>query len=53
MENFTSLVKSMTRKWPKICADFAPILAFCADFAPIFHPKSWSQTNKLEVHTLE
>ena len=25
----------------------------CGDFAAIFDPKSWSQTNKLEVHTPE
>ena len=35
------------------CADFAPIFQFCADFAPIFEPKSWSQTNKLELVLLK
>ena len=30
-------------------SNFAPILQICADFAPIFEPKSWSQTNKLDL----
>lgn len=44
---------SLSLKRVEICTDFAPILALCAVFAPIFHPKSWIETNKLEIHTPE
>lgn len=43
------LVLNLANFCVDFCVDFALILQICADFAPIFEPKSWSQTNKLDL----